>query len=245
MKDKSLFKKILSLLAIVLFVVLSFVFIPKIKINNPDNKRETIVIDKDEVEDQVIKDWEKYYKNETDLSSIREKYDNNDIIAELYIPDVFDVYIAKTSNNEYYLDHSLYRKKDIKGAEYMDYRVDIDSEQINIYGHNSSTFNIPFRQLEKFLKQEFFEEHPYIILTYDGGEKAYEILSIKEVSKDYEHMKVKPDNMVEHIDKLKNDSIFVRNLKYDENTRLLVLQTCSYAHEDNYYVITAIEIDKK
>ena len=60
MKGKSLFKKILSLLAIVLFVILSFVFIPKIKINNPDNKRETIVIDKEEVEDPVIKDWEKY-----------------------------------------------------------------------------------------------------------------------------------------------------------------------------------------
>ena len=206
---------------------------------------ETIVIEPPKEETPEEKPWDKYFNNETDLSSVREKYGNDEIIAELYIPDLIDVYIAQASDNDYYLNHSLYRKKDIKGSEYMDYRVNKDSKQINLYGHNSSTFNIPFRKLEKFLDKEFFESHPYAILTLDGEERAYEILAIKEVSTDYEHMKVNPDSMVEHIDKLKNNAKYVRNIEYDEDTKLLVMQTCSYAHKDNYYVITAIEVDRK
>ncbi len=206
---------------------------------------ETIVIEPPKEEIPEEKPWDKYYNNETDLSSVREKYGNDEIVAELYIPDLIDVYIAQASDNDYYLNHSLYRKKDIKGSEYMDYRVNKDSKQINLYGHNSSTFNIPFRKLEKFLNKEFFESHPYVILTLDGEERAYEILSIKEVSTDYEHMKVNPDSMIEHIDKLKNNAKYVRNIEYNEDTKLLVMQTCSYAHKDNYYVITAIEVDRK
>jgi SrtB family sortase len=206
---------------------------------------ETIVIEPPKEETPEEKPWDKYFNNETDLSSVREKYGNDEIIAELYIPDLIDVYIAQASDNDYYLNHSLYRKKDIKGSEYMDYRVNKDSKQINLYGHNSSTFNIPFRKLEKFLNKEFFESHPYVILTLDGEERAYEILSIKEVSTDYEHMKVNPDSMIEHIDKLKNNAKYVRNIEYNEDTKLLVMQTCSYAHKDNYYVITAIEVDRK
>ncbi len=206
------------------------------------NNTETIVIEEPIVEN---KPWEIYYKNDIDLDSAREKYDNNEIVAELYVPDLFDVYIAKGTDNDYYLNHNLYKKKDIKGAEYMDYRVDVHSQQINLYGHNSSTFNIPFRKLEKFLDQDFFKNHPYMVLSYDDGESVYEVLSIKEVSTDYEHMKVKPTSMKEHIDHLVDNAIYTRNVVYDDSSRILVLQTCSYAHNDNYYVIVAVEIDKK
>ena len=248
-------KKRLLIYIVIILLSVGFIFIPRINTKQETSKpAETIVIDdprqgipgeSSDSEKEEVKPWEIYYKNETNLDSVREKYGNNEIIAELYIPDLIDVYLARANDNEYYLNHNLYRKKDIKGSEYMDYRVGIDSKQINLYGHNSSTFNIPFRKLEKFLDQDFFESHPYVIMTFDGEERAYEILSIKEISTDYEHMKVNPQSMVEHIDKMIDGAIFVRKLDYDENTRLLVMQTCSYAHKDNYYIITAIEIDKK
>ena len=242
MKNK---KRIILYILVILFSF-TIVFGPKyFSKHNSSTPKETVVIEPNEEQTPEVKPWDVYYKNETNLDSVRKKYSNDDIVAELYIPDLIDVYIAQASDNEYYLNHSLYRMKDIKGSEYMDYRVNKDSKQINIYGHNSSTFNIPFRKLEKFLNKEFFESHQYVILTMDGEERAYEIMLIKEVSTDHEHMKVNPSSMVEHIDNLKKNAIYLRDLKYDEDTKLLVMQTCSYAHKDNYYVIVGIQVDKK
>ena len=241
-------KKKVFILIIVLFVVAGIFSISKVSHSKSVVVEDNVISRKDV--DNVVpllkeNEWDKYYKNNVDLKSIREKYNNYEIVAELYVPDLFDVYIANHGDNDFYLDHNLYRKYDIKGAEYMDYRVNVHSRQINIYGHNSQTFNIPFRKLEKMLKKDFFDSHPYMVLSYDEGETVFEVLAIKEVSTDHEHMIVDSDNMKSHIDHLKKDAIFTRNVEYNNDSNILVLQTCSFAHKNHYYVITAIEIDKK
>lgn len=241
-------KKKFIFVIIIFICLIGIISISKVSNAKKVNTEKHVVDNKDLnpiVPEKKENPWDKYYKNNVDLKSVREKYDNYEIVAELYVPDLFDVYIANHGDNDYYLDHNLYRKYDIKGAEYMDYRVNVHSRQINIYGHNSQTFNIPFRKLEKMLKKDFFDSHPYMILSYDEGEAVYEVISVKEVSTDHEHMKVNVDNMKDHIDHLKKDSIYTRDVEYDENSNILVLQTCSFAHKNHYYVFTAVEIDKK
>lgn len=172
-------------------------------------------------------------------------YKNDDIIARLEIPSLFNILITKTDNNEYYLNHSIYKKKDEKGNEFMDYRVDKTSQQINIYGHNSKTYDLPFVKLEKFLDKDFFNQNKYILLQFHDERRIYEILSIKETKKDYTHMNinVEKENFINHINTLKKDSINERELSYNENSKILVLQTCSYNEKDSFYIITAIQID--
>lgn len=48
-------------------------------------------------------------------------------------------------------------------------------------------------------------------------------------------------NVVNHLDKLKENSIHYRELIYNSNTSILVLQTCSYNNQDSYYIIVAIK----
>ena len=126
----------------------------------------------------------------------------------------------------------------------MDYRNNIDSKQINIYGHNSRTYDIPFRKLENFLNKDYFNKNKYIILQTELEKRIYEITAIKEV-KDNEHMQIKlqGSNYLKHLDKLVDNAYHYREIKYDENSNILVLQTCSYANKDSYYIIVAIEIN--
>lgn len=175
------------------------------------------------------------------------KYKNEDIIARLEIPNLFNILITQTNNNEYYLTHSITKEKDEKGNEYLDYRVTKDNNQINIYGHNSKTYNLPFSKLEKFLEKDFFDKNKYILLQFEKERRIYEIMSIKEVSNDYSHMKVsvKKEQFKNHIASLISNSINERKIKYDEESNILVLQTCSYNKEKSYYIIVALEINRE
>lgn len=180
-----------------------------------------------------------------DLNTYRQKYNNQDIIARLEIPNLFNILITQTSNNDYYLNHSLSKEKDNKGTEFMDYRNTIHSKQINIYGHNSRTYDLPFRKLENFLNKDFFNQNKYIILQTEKERRIYEISAIKEVNKDTEHMNINyhGSKFVSHVSELLNNAINKRNLDYDEDSNILILQTCSYDQDDSYYIIVAIEIE--
>lgn len=188
---------------------------------------------------------ESLFSEDVDLSSYRQKYNNNEVIGRLEIPGLFNILLTKTSDNKYYLNHSIDKKKDVKGTEFLDFRTDPTAKQVNVYGHNSTTYDIPFRKLEKFLDKDFFDKNPYILLQHDGGRRIYKIFSIKEVTTDNEHMVVETSKEYhkEHIQILLNNSIYTRDIEYDENSNLLTVQTCSYSGEKTYYVISAIELE--
>jgi len=238
---KSLLSKILLLIILVfvcIFLVSQTREVTESNNNIDSNTTEIITVETEE-EKINIKSSE-----DIDLNAARKKYKNDDIIGRLEIPDLFNILITQSKDNSFYLDHSLTKKKDVKGTEFLDYRNKVIDKQINIYGHNSRTYNIPFRKLEKFKKKDFFDKNEYIIFQTDSGRRYYHILAIKEVSGVFEHMKLTKtgNEFVEHIKVLESNAIQSRKIDYDENSNLLVLQTCSYGKQKTYYVITAIEI---
>lgn len=262
MKKDTALKKFTYIIAIILLVALLVFSVTKLISSNqePKNYLNQDQIDLKDIEyqnqqedkDEETKVEEKseyetaknYFSANVSLDTYRNEYNNSEIVARLEIPNLFNILVTQSSDNKYYLDHSIEKKKDVKGTEFMDYRVTPTSKQVNIYGHNSRTYDIPFRKLEKFLDKEFFDSNPYILLQHDGGTRIYKIISIKETTGN-EHMYVSstPENHVQHIDLLIADSIYTRAANYDANTNLLTLQTCSYNADKTYYVITAIEIN--
>lgn len=242
-KDNKRVARLVIYLLVLLLVLVVYVLI----LHRP----ATNEVKYDANETEVVEEIKKEEVNITispdvDLSAERGKYKNDDIVARLEIPDLFNILIVKGTNNSYYLNHAVTKKKDNKGTEFMDYRVNSNSKQINIYGHNSRTYDIPFRKLEKFLDKDYFEDNKYIILQTDSGRRIYKIFSIKEYAKDYEYMKVDLNgkDFVDHLNIMKQDSIHSRDVEYDENSNLLVLQTCSYGKNNTYYIISAIEIEE-
>ena len=179
-----------------------------------------------------------------DLNYYKEYYQNQDIIARLEIPSLFNILITKTTDNKYYLNHSIDKKNDIKGTEFMDYRVSPESKKINIYGHNSNTFDLPFRKLENYLNDDFYDNNRYIIIQHENGVRIYQIFSFKKVKDNYIHMQVNlsSENYKEHFEYLFKDTINKTQIEYNESSSILTLQTCTYDKDNSYYILSAIEV---
>ena len=186
---------------------------------------------------------------DVDLEAERKKNNNNDIIGRLEIPDLFNVLVVKGDDNSFYLNHDVKKNYDIRGTEFLDYRVNPLSKQVNIYGHNSRDPNIKvaFLKLEKFLDKDFFNNNEYIVFQYDGGKSIYKIKAMREIYEtNVEHLYVDytGSDFVNHVNKLTGEDglIYSRNIEINENSEILVLQTCSHHWNKALYIITAVKV---
>lgn len=145
-----------------------------------------------------------------------------------------DEVVVQGKDNEYYLNHNEKKKKDIKGATFLDYRVNLDSKKKLIYSHNSSTLDVPFQDLEKYYKKSFFEEHRYIKFRSEKGTKTYEVFSVFIETKDWSYMQVSfntDEAWLEHLTYLKNKSFYDTGVEVKKEDNIIILQTCSH-HKD-------------
>ena len=241
-------KIIFFIMILVVIASIAFMYIENDnnKVKYTDTPNEIIV--KEEEKEEVKIEGKKYlFAPDIDLNQARIDNNNPEIVGRLELPDLFNILVSKTTDNKYYLDYSVKRERDIKGSEFLDYRTSPTAKQINVYGHNSRDPNlkVPFLRLESFLKEDFFNSHPYIILQYDGGKSYYKIMNIKEIVTDLEHMTVDLTGTMfkNHLDKIKNNSMYTRDVYYDENSEIIVLQTCSHHLDNAYYIITGIKIN--
>lgn len=187
---------------------------------------------------EISKNDEKKY----DLDYFRNYYSNNDIIGSIKIDGTkINNLIVKTTNNKYYLNHSLKKEYDERGSIFLDCRTDLNSMQINIYGHNSNIYDLPFKELEKYLHQDFYNSHKYVEI-WNGEEIIYyEIFSVQIVTNDYEHMNLFPSNLESHLNKM-NESIYHTGIKTTKEDQILVLQTCGYNPKNSLIVVNSKKV---
>ena len=187
---------------------------------------------------------------DVDLAAKRKENNNNDIIGRLEIPDLINVLVVKGTNNSFYLNHAVNKSYDIRGSEFLDYRQTVKSQQLNIYGHNTRDpkIKVAFLKLEKFLDKTFFENNQYIIFQHDGGKNIYKIIAMKEVDevRDAEHTTITYTgaDYVNHIKRMTTGDglIFSRKVDYDENSEIIILQTCSHRGTKKLFTLIGIRI---
>ena len=137
--------------------------------------------------------------------------------------------------NEFYLNHDAHKNKNAIGSIYLDYRVKINIGFKNlIYGHNSSTLNVPFKELEKYYDKNFFKNHQYIYLEDENYIQRYQVFSVFIETQDWSYMKLNftSDSFLEHLKSLKNKSLYETDVNIENDDEILILQTCS--HHINY-----------
>ena len=215
--NKKNVEKILNILIIILVIFLSYMLI--------DNRNDS------QVEEQ---NNSKIY----DLNYYKDYYLNEDIIGSLKINDTkIDTLLVKSNNNEYYLNHSINKEYDIKGSIFVDYRTNLNSKQINIYGHNSKEYDLPFKELEKYKDKLFYDNHKMIEI-WNGKEVInYEIFSVQIVANNSEHMNIN-GNDENHLEKLSN-SIYNTGIVASMVDQILILQTCNYNPKNAYILVIA------
>lgn len=188
------------------------------------------------------------------LPNVRKQYGNNNIIAKLEVPGLeIDTYVARSTNNEYYLNHNIYNNYDELGYPFVDYRNrDLkNNRQINIYGHNSQVEELQDKlemiNLRAYLDKNFFDNYKYMYLSIDEGKYKYRVEAIKIVtSSDPEHMKVifyGNNDFVLHTEKLYKNTIYKRtDTTISPNDKLLVLQICNYNPPNSYLIVIGKQV---
>lgn len=152
-----------------------------------------------------------------------------------------DNLLVQTTDNDYYLRRLLDGTYNVMGSMFVDYRSDIESgRQINIYGHNSDIYDLPFRKLPNYLDRDFFLNNRTITLETLNGTKTFEIFSVKVITDDIEHTKILFDNDLdfdEHIKKLRSNSLYDSLDEVSGTDQILVLQTCLLNNTLGKYLI--------
>ena len=91
-----------------IFILIILVIVIKVLVNKYLNEHN---------DDKVI----------TDISVLRKQYDNTDIVARIMIDNIkLDAIVTKTTNNDYYLEHDIYKNKSLTGNPFIDYRNSSD-----------------------------------------------------------------------------------------------------------------------
>ena len=196
-------KKIIFLIIILIFVG-SFSFI--IYKNSKESEFTKFVLSSEVVNTIKPKD---NYKEE--ITSLQEEYNNNDIVGILEIEGTdYKVPIVQGTDNTFYLKHLPNREYSIMGSIFLDYRVNINaSHKLLIYGHNSSTYDMPFKILENYYDEEFMKNHPYVNIKTKNQVRRYEIFSLYIATSDYKYMDVNftNDEYQEHVKYLQEKSL--------------------------------------
>lgn len=212
---------------IIIFIIFIFSFnIPK------DDKTEKIK-KVDELKEQ------ENIKEQNNFDNLMKNYDNRNILAFVEIPNVLLEPIVQADDNEYYLNYNINNEKDINGATFLDYRINIDnSNKILIYGHSDKSKTLPFTKLSNYKDKDFFIKNPYIYLYTKDNNYKFKIFSTYIETSDFDYLNIESFNgltWLEHLKKLKNKSFYETNVEVEDNKKIIILQTCSFDNEYKNY----------
>ena len=155
--------------------------------------------------------------------------------------------VMQTTDNEFYMNHNNKKEEFIGGSLFVDYRINLNStRKIIIYGHSSSTVDIPFTKLLGYKKQDFFFKHQDIELSYKDKKETYQVFTVMLLKEDYFYTRLEftDEAFIKHLEELKEKSIYDTGINIDKTNKLLILQTCSQ-DEDGLYLVIGAKLKEK
>ncbi|WP_249320260.1 class B sortase [Yeguia hominis] len=176
---------------------------------------------------------------EADFAALREI--NPDIVAWIYIEGTEINYpVVQGEDNDYYLKHLFTGEWNGSGCIFLDSRNDAsfaDRHSI-IYGHHRKNGTM-FTGLDKYKKQEFFDDHPVaLLITPEKSDKVEFFAGYVAAPQDDAWEVGFTDAEFEvWLRKAVNRSCFSGEITPDVSDRILTLSTCSYEFADARFVL--------
>jgi len=217
------------------------------------NTQEEVVIERVREEMKAPTTEEKLDSWAPDFAKLQET--NPDVVGWIVVLDTDISYpVVKGSDNEYYLNHLWDKKSNYAGAIFMDYRHQGDLSNLNtfIYGHNVHHGTM-FAELENYMKESFFNEHPYVYYYTPAGNYKLQVFSAyvdKGDAPSYQNGIHISDasSYQNYIDYIKSLSRYDSGVELTTNDHMITLYTCSYENgvnpgnteaeyiDDRYYI---------
>ena len=217
-KKNSLSKFLSAIISIfsISFLVASGYFIKIIIDNNKDfNESKSII-------------RELTNTNSINFDELKEK--NNDTVAWIKVPNTLINYpIVQREDNKFYLKNDFYKKQNIYGWIFADFRDEFPnlSQNTIIYGHNTS-IGIMFGDLINLLDKKWYEneENKYIYLSTTEKQYKFEIFSVYKINTTNDYIKVDFNNDFNEYIQMVSGRSFIDFKTKVENEKIITLSTC-------------------
>lgn len=180
------------------------------------------------------------------LTEYSQKYE--DFKFWLYIEDTStSYYVMQAKDNDFYLYRNIYKKENVSGSLFLDYRNDAKELGGNniVYGHAMANGTM-FGMLNRFRKEDYFNSHR-TIYTYSASEvTVWRIYSAYETTTDNYYIQTyfsSEDEYLKFLRKTQNDCPFTTDIVLTSQDDILTLSTC---HKDNVsngrFVVHAVKV---
>ncbi len=170
------------------------------------------------------------------------KSENSDVVAYIKVNNTNIEYpIVKTSNNNFYLNHSFDKSKNSRGWIFADYKNKFDNTDKNIviYGHNMRDESM-FGSLKNILNEEWYNnaENKNITFLTEKGNYIYKVFSIYKIESEDYYIKTNFKNDEDYekfLNTIKNRSIKNFDINLNINDKIITLSTC--ANNNKYRIV--------
>lgn len=169
---------------------------------------------------------------------------NNDAAAWLYSPDTpIDYPVMRADDYEWYLRHLPDGTYNANGALFLDYNSspDFTGRLSIVYGHNMKSEKM-FGSLAKYKQQSYFEAHPYLYLYTEAENYRIDLKygCVIGAGDWVDRAFVFESNLKSLLQYASSKSTFTSGVSYTEQTRFVVLSTCSYEFDDARYIVIGV-----
>lgn len=176
--------------------------------------------------------------------------ENNDLVGWLSIEGMkIDYPVMQNVDDEFYLHHDFYGNDSKYGCLYVRNQADIDAgTNVILYGHNMKDGSM-FGDLDLYLKESFYKEHPEISFDTLYEERTYEIIAVfrsqvynaeDDVFKYYEFYEADTkEEFDDFYDSIRKLSLYDTGVEAEFGDTFLTLSTCAYHVQDGRFVVVA------
>lgn len=230
--NKKIIEKIILVVAVIIFVYAA-VNLFQIFWANHEEKEET----------EKVREIVKVPEDEEKLDTFSVNFDelkaiNPDIVGWIVVKDTSISYpIVQSSNNDYYLNHTFEKKSNYAGSIFMDYTASPDFSDLNtfIYGHNVYHGTM-FAELSNYVKESFFNKHPYVYLYTPQGNYKLRVFSayVDDAQSDSYRMSfTSTEDYQNYLNTIISKSRYDSKVVMSASDRIVTLYTCSYENGQN------------
>lgn len=261
-KWKNLISLLIAYVAIVLIIICSIRIVRWLLDSNSTKEQTQSLIEPTVLEtadeeiiaqeeiDKANPYWDYIKMSLIDVDIAELKKTNSDVVGWIQLHGTNINYpFVQTTDNQYYLTHSLNKTRNSAGWVFLDYRNDIENDKnIILYAH-SRVDSTMFGTLKNILSSNWTKNTDnYVInLVTEEESRLYQIFSIYHIptTSDYLQIDFISDNEYRRfLDILIGRSQFNFNTTINENDHILTLSTC-YNNDKERVVLHAKLIKKK
>lgn len=176
--------------------------------------------------------------------------ENKDLVGWLSIEGMkIDYPVMQGEDDEYYLHHDFYGKDSKYGCLYVKEQADLDAgTNFIIYGHNMKDGSM-FGDLDMYLKESFYQEHPVIVFDTLYEERTYDIIAVfrsqvynedEDAFKYYQFYEADTEEEFEDFyGSIRELSLYDTGVEAKYGDTFLTLSTCAYHVPDGRLVVVA------